>query len=230
MDTTKWIEIQSMDGLHARLFIPENQNEPLPVFVFLHGSSERGDDNQKQLIHIAPYLSSDTLQSIQACILLFPQCPEDDYWAPIDIIDGQWLTKTASDPTPIMKKLIRFLDSIHNDPRVDPSRIYISGLSMGGFGTWDLLSRKPELFAAGIPICGGGDPTKVESYSDVPIWAFHGTEDAIVPVELTRKTVNALKHIGSDILYTEFPGVSHHSWDLAIQYPGLLEWLFSKSK
>lgn len=231
MKNSKWGYFQTEDGLNIRMFIPEHsKHQKLPLFVFLHGSGERGDDNEKQLLNVAPYLSSDSIQKRFPCILLFPQCPENDYWAPIDIVEGQWLTQTNEVATPVMKKLIQYLDHNLDDPRIDQSRVYIGGLSMGGFGTWDLLSRKPEWFAAGVPICGGGDTTKVKYYSDVPIWAFHGTDDDVVPEELTRKTVESLQRYGAPVRYTEFPGVDHHSWDPAIEYPGLMDWLFMQSK
>ena len=231
MEENRWEPIITEDGLKMRLFTPKGkENQTLPLFVFLHGSGERGDNNLSQLYNVANFLSSDSVQSQFPCLLLFPQCPRKDYWAPIDIIDGQWLTKTTDEPTQVMKKLISHLEVFIEDSIVDNAKVYIGGLSMGGFGTWDLLSRKPDLFAAGVPICGGGDTTKVRYYKDVPIWAFHGADDQIVPVELTRNTVESLKKYGAPIKYTEFPGIDHHSWDLAIEYPGLLDWLFSQTK
>lgn len=231
MNDSDWQSIETEDGLKLRLFEPEKlESQSLPLIVFLHGSGERGEDNQKQLTHIAPLLSSDSIQLKYPSILLFPQCPQEDYWAPIDIVEGQWLTKTADQPTESLNKLIRFLEGYIESGKVDKSRIYMAGLSMGGFGTWDILSRKPEWFAAGIPICGGGDTTKVNRYSHIPIWTFHGSEDNVVPVELTRNTVEALRRYNAPIKYTEFEDVDHHSWYLAIEYPGLLEWLFEQKK
>jgi predicted peptidase len=231
MDKSKWEIVRTEDGLNVRLFWPKHDGlEKHPLFIFLHGSGQRGNDNEKQLLHIAPFLSSDFVRSKYPAVLLFPQCPTNDCWVPIDIVDCKWLPKSGEAATPIMKKLIKYLESFIENPLIDRSRIYLGGLSMGGFGTWDLLSRKPDWFAAAVPICGGADTTKVQNYSQIPIWTFHGSDDHVVPVELTRLTVESLKRYNAPIKYTEFPGVDHHSWDPAIEYPELLSWLFDQVK
>ena len=110
-------------------------------------------------------------------------------------------------------------------------QIYVGGLSMGGFGTFEILWRKPHFFAAAFPICGGGNPGKVEVYArKFPIWVFHGGSDPVVPVANSHLMVNALKAAGADVKYTEYPGVGHDSWKNAFAEPELLPWLFAQTK
>ncbi|MDD4496475.1 MAG: prolyl oligopeptidase family serine peptidase, partial [Eubacteriales bacterium] len=114
---------------------------------------------------------------------------------------------------------------------IDKSRIYVTGLSLGGFGTWDIISRHPELFAAAIPVCGGGDPSYAEVLVDMPIWTFHGSADSIVPVEGTREMVEALKAAGSELIkYTEYENAEHNVWNMAYVEDDLLTWLFGSTK
>lgn len=115
-------------------------------------------------------------------------------------------------------------------PQIDPDRLYITGLSMGGFGTWDAIQRKPDLFAAAVPICGGGDVSKASHITKIPIWVFHGAEDNLVNPKWSRDMVEAIKRAGGNPKYTEYPGVGHHSWVPAYSDPELFEWLFSQKK
>jgi predicted peptidase len=127
-------------------------------------------------------------------------------------------------PLQLVSKLI---DSFAQTPQVDKNRIYIGGLSMGGMGTFEMLWRKPDFFAAAFPICGGGDPDKVSTYAKgFPIWVFHGAQDKTVPVSNSRLMVNSLKKAGADVKYSEYPSVAHDSWNNAFAEPDLLEWLF----
>ena len=111
---------------------------------------------------------------------------------------------------------------------IDPQRIYLTGLSMGGYGTWDLLARKPDLFAAGVPVCGGGDESTAEKFAKVPVWVFHGDKDTAVPVGRSRTMVEALKKAGGHPKYTEYAGVGHNPWDKAYADPKLMNWLFKQ--
>ena len=113
---------------------------------------------------------------------------------------------------------------------IDPQRIYLTGLSMGGYGTWDLLARKPDLFAAGVPVCGGGDESTAEQIANIPIWVFHGDLDSAVPVSRSRTMVEALKKAGGHPKYSEYPGVEHNSWDKAYADPELMKWLFAQKR
>ena len=113
---------------------------------------------------------------------------------------------------------------------IDPQRIYLTGLSMGGYGTWDLLARKPDLFAAGVPVCGGGDESTAGKIAKIPIRVFHGDKDNSVPVARSRTMVEALKKAGGHPKYTEYAGVGHNPWDKAYADPKLMNWLFKQKK
>lgn len=231
-ENSTWQTNTTDKGLPYRSFYPEayKKGETLPLILFLHGAGERGDDNESQLVHIAPLLSSDSLQNINPCILIFPQCPEDDYWAHVNRGGGQWTVKSSESPTPAMQEVMSILDKVLDDPQVDKTRLYISGLSMGGFGTFDLLSRKPTLFAAAVPICGGADTTKVDQYAHVPLWNFHGAIDPVVPVELSQDFISNFIEVGGNPRYTEYHDGEHNIWDRAYKEPQLLTWLFKQKK
>jgi predicted peptidase len=200
----------------------------IPLLVWLHGAGERGDDNVSQLIHIVPYLGSDIVQSKFPSIILAPQCPKDGYWAPVKRFE--WSIINGGEVTPPMANLIQLLENILKDPKIDKSRVYIGGLSMGGFGTLDLLGRKPEWFAAALPICGGADLVKAANYKNVPLWIFHGAKDSVVPAKISRDLVQVLEAAGATPKYTEYPEGGHDVWNTAIRDPEVLPWLFSQKK
>jgi predicted peptidase len=125
---------------------------------------------------------------------------------------------------------MELLDKVAKDKHIDASRIYIGGLSMGGFGTFDLLARRPELFAAAVPVCGGADLEKAASYKSVPIWVFHGAKDPVVPADLSRSLIKVIEQAGGSPRYTEYPEGGHDVWNMAIREPELLPWLFNQKK
>ncbi|MCA9047007.1 MAG: prolyl oligopeptidase family serine peptidase, partial [Planctomycetaceae bacterium] len=126
--------------------------------------------------------------------------------------------------------VLELLDQLIKTHAIDEDRIYVMGLSMGGYGTWDLLARHPEKFAAGVPICGGGDEKQAAKIKEMPIWVFHGDADTAVKVERSRNMVAAIKEAGGKPKYTEYPGVGHNSWTPAINEPEILPWLFSQKR
>jgi predicted peptidase len=126
--------------------------------------------------------------------------------------------------------VLRVVEQLKKDYRIDPKRLYLMGLSMGGFGTWDTVERHPEMFAAAVPICGGGDSKRVGEIAKLPVWVFHGEKDSVVPVRLSREMVEALKAAGGSPRYTEYPGVDHNSWTPAFKEPELLKWLTAQKR
>lgn len=207
------------------------KGKKLPLFLFLHGAGERGNDNESQLIHIAPLLKSDSIQKVHPALIVFPQCPQNDLWAPIIRREGQLAANFSEKPTTPMEGVMHLLDTLMAQYPIDLERVYISGLSMGGFGTFDLLARRPDLFAAAISICGGADTTAVSRYSHVPMRIYHGDADPVVSVELSRQAYQALKNAGhTSVDYIEFQGVDHDSWTPAYEEPDILDWLFSQRK
>jgi predicted peptidase len=214
--------------LPYRIYIPKaNKNKKnIPMLCFLHGAGERGTDNSSQLVHVANYLSSDSIQALHSSILIFPQCPKDDYWAHVDVTDNVWTPEAKDNPTKSMIAVIELLQSIENEYNI--SQKYIAGLSMGGFGTFDLIARDVINFSGAIAICGGGDLTAVEKISKVPLHIFHGAKDPVVPVELSRTIYEELKKQNKEVYYTEYPNGSHDVWNQAMESVDLLNWLFSK--
>jgi predicted peptidase len=216
--------------LNYRFYRPDHldQGRKYPLVIFLHGSGERGDDNEKQLANGINLFSDSISQSEFACYILAPQCPEKQRWVEVDWkLPNHIQPVEPSKPFYLLNKLI---DSLTKEPGIDKLRIYITGLSMGGFGVWDLITRFPEKFAAAIPICGGGDETKALQIKDVPVWAFHGATDKAVMVERSRNMVEAVRKTGGNIRYTEYPQIGHACWNEAYAEKGLLEWLFSQKK
>jgi predicted peptidase len=230
--------LQGNDTLFLRILTPANYSpsKKYPLVLFLHGSGERGRDNDAQLTWGAS-LFLDSMNRVKyPAIVVFPQCPTDSSWAQTrhsatkDSLGG-FSVRTDIPATRPLQLVMDFLDTLVIHGAVDPKRMYVGGLSMGGFGTFDILWRKSDLFAAAIPICGGGDPEKVLVYrKKLPIWVFHGDADPVVPVANSRRMVNALKAAGANVKYTEYPGVGHDSWKDAFKEPELLPWLFAQRK
>ena len=213
------------------IFYPDsygNKNEKSPLFLWLHGAGERGNENTRQLIHIAPYVTSNEIMSKYPAVWVFPQCPKGEYWAPVD--RKEWKITPGGEIEPSMVGVIELLDRILKNPKIDKDRIYVGGLSMGGFGTLDLLSRRPEIFAAALPICGGADLDRAENYLNVPIWIFHGAKDAVVSPQFSRDLVRRLEEKGAHPRYTEYPEGVHNVWNDAIKDPEVLEWIFNQKK
>lgn len=195
----------------------------LPLVLFLHGAGERGDDNSAQVKHgIKQFLAR---EAKYPCVLVVPQCPKNLWWSG----NRRSQTATGDEKGPdTMSLVIELLESLQKELPLDPKRLYVTGLSMGGFGTWDLLVRKPAMFAAGIPVCGGGDVSKAAVIAKIPQWVHHGDKDTAVNVEQSRKMVAAMKTAGGEPKYTEYPGVGHNSWDNTYADDAVYEWLFAQ--
>jgi predicted peptidase len=199
-----------------------------PLVVFLHGAGERGDDNVSQLKHAAKDFANEERRRMYPAYVLMPQCPKDRRWCEVDWkLNAHNFPENPSEPLRLVKELI---DVMLESAGVDETRVYITGLSMGGFGTWDAIARYDNLFAAAAPICGGADLKTAEKLSRFPIWTFHGDKDQSVNVSRTREMVAALKALGSTIQYTEYPGVPHDSWTETYKNPELYAWLFAQQK
>lgn len=214
------------EGMPYRIYVPEGAQGELPLVLYLHGAGRRGNDNRAQIKDnsFLQALRSEENLAAYPCILLVPQCPKNQGW--VSSQDEDFSRNTAA--------LMGLLEQVKADYPVDPARVYITGNSMGGFGTWGMLLAYPDYFAAAVPICGGwlrdDDPAHAPLYKDVPIWAFHGDQDTAVPVERTRDMVEALKAVGGNIKYTEYPGEGHGISERAYHEPELLPWLFAQSR
>jgi predicted peptidase len=200
--------------------------ERYPLVVFLHGAGERGRDNDKQLKYLPTWMAEPALRERHPCFLLAPQCREGERW-----VDVSWADKKSlpqGPPTTDMLAAIAAIQAVSSREAVDPARIYLTGLSMGGYGTWDLAARQPERFAAILPICGGGDEATAPRLAKLPIWCFHGDADTVVPVERSRRMIEAVRAAGGNPKYSELPGVGHDSWTPAYRDPTVLDWLFAQ--
>ncbi|MCB0703977.1 MAG: prolyl oligopeptidase family serine peptidase [Saprospiraceae bacterium] len=197
-----------------------------PLVIFLHGSGERGDDNEAQLKWGVLNFASDQIMKMHPSIVIAPQCPAGMSWGNFSYED----MSLQPAPTEPMKLLMELIDqSIQNLP-VDTNRIYITGLSMGGFGTFDAISRYPDLFAAAVPVCGGGDVSKAASIAHIPIWIFHGALDGAVNPVLSQNMLVALTKAGAHPGYTQYPEAGHFSWIAAYSDLMMMEWLYSQHK
>lgn len=214
------------------LYVPAGYDaaKPWPLVVFLHGAGERGDDGLVQSeVGIGPAIKRNPDRF--PCLVLMPQCPRDKFWdVMFDAIEGM-MAQTRKDYT------------------VDPARVYLTGLSMGGYATWLWGPLKTDTFAAFMPICGGGDPRdlkhlcgdmdlsrfgtmeeRVAKLAPLPVWVFHGAKDDVVPPFRSRQMVNLLKKAGGTVKYTEFPDANHNSWDAAYGDAESIAWLLAQRK
>lgn len=241
------------NSLPYRLFIPENNNiKPLPLVLCLHGAGERGSDNELQIkYHRLATSWADSINQIKyPCYVVAPQCPEGEKW-----VDVEWNAGSYSiEKVPISNELetvVDLIDKLKSEFKIDLNRIYVTGLSMGGYATWDLITRFPNKFAAAIPMSGGGDSSKVKLIKNIPIWVFHGKLDGTVPVSGSRQMIEALEKIGENFIrtqylspqtidyfidkknknfYTEYPNGNHVIWAESYDNPQLFKWVFSQSK
>ncbi len=211
--------------LQAPLSIQAGQKYPL--VIGLHGAGERGHDNERTLTWFAP-LANDTLRIQYPAFVLIPQCPKERRWCEVD-----WSLPShviPAEPSIPMRVLIELIDDMVKKYPIDSERIYVTGLSMGGFGTFDLLARKPDLFACAVPICGGADTATAERVKHVPMWIFHGALDRVVIPERSRDMVAALRRVGALPQYTEYPNIEHGSWKPTYANPDVWRWMFAQRK
>ena len=226
------------DGpLPYRLYTPDNYDGDTyhyPLFVFLHGAGERGNDNSLQLKNAVQNMFNDLDSPLYQSIAIFPQCPKNgsnlSQWVDTPWSEGNYSVKNISESDDI-KSVLEIIQTIKENYNINNRRVYIMGVSMGGFGTWDLLMRHTTDFAAAIPLCGGGDPTYAYKLVDTPIWTVHGAKDDVVPVASTREMVSTIQSMGSvKIKYTELENAGHNVWDYASTNYEMIEWLFSQIK
>ncbi len=204
--------------------------EKYPLVLFLHGAGERGDDPAKVLIHFPELMAKPDHRKKYPCFLIVPQCREGEQWVKRPWTDLK-STPIAQDPSAMLDMAMKVLDRSLKEFPVDKSRVYVTGLSMGGYGSWELAMRRPKLFAALAPICGGADESQAAKLKNVSIWTAHGDADTVVPVERSRRMVQAVKDAGGSVHYVEYPKVGHNSWTPAYTDPkGVLPWMFQQKR
>ncbi len=208
--------------------IQYDENQSYPLVLFFHGAGERGYDNVVPLTHIAPLFTKGVNRKYYPCFVLVPQCPPEQRWVEVD-----WSAEAhdiPQEPSTPMQLTLNLLDEIIENYHIDTNRLYVTGLSMGGFATWDIIARYPDTFAAAVPICGGGDVATTEEIKDIPLWAFHGKLDQVVLVSRSRDMILSIREAGGKPKYTEYPNEYHGSWKPAYQEPDLLKWMFAQKK
>lgn len=215
-----------------RLFLPPDYNstKKYPLLLSFHGAGSRGNDNVKQLRPWVAGWMDEYVQKEHPCIILMPQCPIKKQWVNVPWKEGSY--KMSNIPISNSLKLTKkILDKIVKEESVDKERIYVMGASMGGYGTWNFIMCYPRLIAAAVPICGAADPLMAKKIKEIPIWAFHGSRDKVVPLRGSVDMINSLKSHGeSKVRLTIYEGVGHDSYELAWQESDLIDWVFSQTK
>jgi predicted peptidase len=218
------------ETVNTRIYLPPGMSadRKWPIVLFLHGAGERGTNNVSQLKHGVEALIRYGKNANDPAILLVPQCPANAQWVAVP-----WNAPAHTQPDqpsrPLRLALALLRSKIESLP-VDPARVYITGVSMGGYGTWDAIQRTPGLFAAAMPICGGGDTAMAPAITHIPIWTFHGDKDTAVPVERSRDMAKALEACGGKIQYREYPGAGHDVWTRTYNDADVLSWFFSQRR
>jgi len=186
------------------LFLPEEYEtqQQWPLILFLHGSGERGSNLEIVKRHGIARIVEEELNF--PFITVSPQCPQGEKWS--------------------VQHLSDLFDEVMDTYHVDPDRVYLTGLSMGGYGTWCWAAAQPHRFAAIAPVCGRGDPTEACNLKNLPVWVFHGGRDAVVPLSQSEVMVSALKACGGNVKFTVYPEAGHDSWTQTYSYSGLYEW------
>jgi predicted peptidase len=219
------------DTLKYRQLYPDYDTlRKYPLVIFLHGSGERGTDNEAQLKWGVQNFATDYNMKMHPAFVVAPQCPDNMDWSEFRTKkNGETIFMEAL-PTKPMALLIELIQQYKKNNSIDTNRIYITGLSMGGFGTFDIIQRYPNLFAAAVPVCGGGDVSKATAIKHIPMWIFHGAEDQVVSPTLSVNMLQALMMAGAHPGYTQYPTVGHFSWIAAYNDPMMMEWLFKQHK
>ena len=217
------------DTLNYRILKPLNYDstKQYPVHLFLHGAGERGNDNVSQLVHGSKlFLKKESREKYNSWVI-FPQAPKYDWWGYKDPYKLNYNVKESK----AMSLVVKLMDNFSKRNDVNQNKIYVSGLSMGGMGTFVILNLRPNMFAAATPICGDGDPNSVNNYAKkIPIWIFHGSDDKVVSPKKSLKMANAIIDAGGSPKITFYENVGHDSWNNAFAEEDFLKWIHSKTK
>ncbi len=232
----KHLFIENNDTLPYRMLFPKDYkvDKSYPLIIFLHGSGERGNDNSLQLKHGASFFQADSIRNKYPAFVVFPQCETGESWNNAEY-SSEGTDQTVTFPTRHkenvqLDRVENLIKSLHKKFSIDKQRIYVGGLSMGGMGTFELVSRNPRMFAAAFAICGGAHPNTARRLKRTSWWIFHGLNDDIIPAKASENIYDALKNRSADVRISLYENIGHESWTRAFEEPGLMSWLFSKSK
>jgi predicted peptidase len=201
-----------------------------PLILFLHGHGVEGLDNRLQVLGLGPIFLNKAFRRNFPCYVLAPQCPPDASWDHAIGYAKQSEYRLLPDASRPMRQVLRLLDRLQRVYPIDPARIYVMGYSMGGSGTWDVISRQPRRFAAAVVFCGRADTSQAAKLTRLPMWVFHGALDDTIDVGWSRGMVAAMTRAGGHPRYTEFTGVGHSCWMRAMAEPELFPWLFAENR
>ena len=223
--------IRTGDTLNYRMLFPDADTlRKYPLVIFLHGSGERGSDNEAQLKWGVQNFAGDKNMVQHPAIVIAPQCPLNQTWSNTKRSPNSTAMELLPTPSKPMQLLVELIKETVAKMPVDTNRIYITGLSMGGYGTFDAIERYPRLFAAAVPVCGGGDVSKAALFAHLPVWMFHGAEDPAVNVANSVEMNAALMKAGAHPGLTVYPETGHFSWLAAYSDEHMMEWLFRQHK
>lgn len=226
--TTPFRQKETQDGLKYCEYTPKASQEKKPLVLFLHGVGECGSDNELQLKNGILKAFEDQNSPFYQAYVIAPQCPEGEQWVDYSYSNGNYRIENVAESS-VMQKVVSLVENYRAMEEIDADRIYVMGLSMGGYGTWDIISRHTDLFAAAVPICGGGPLDAVGKLLHLPIYAFHGTKDSTVAYQNSVDLIQAITDAGGkEAQLVSFEGVGHNAWDKAFTYDSLFEWMFSK--
>jgi predicted peptidase len=231
----KGTSFENEDGnkLLYRFYKPDvKSGEKYPLVIYLHGGGQGGNDNLKQLDRVPAFFTSSDVQKKYPSFVIAPQCPSGVQWVnttfksmPFDHYDQSKIRES-----PEFTMLLKLIDQLCKQYPIDKNRIYMAGFSMGSSGTWDFISRHPEIIAAAVPISGVSDTSTVKKILNIPIWAFHGENDDIAPVRLNRDMYELINKAGGNCKLTIFENNGHGCVKKTLNYPGLADWVFSQRK
>ena len=226
------------DTLPYRILFPINFDpaKKYPLVILLHGAGERGNDNEAQLNPSGKLFLQGPVRQLFPAIVVIPQCPKTDFWSDVQfqrdsLGNNKFTFPIDAKPTKAMHALMGCVAEFLQKPYVNKHRVYVGGLSMGGMGTFEIIGREPNVFAAAFAICGGDNTLNAKKYAKkVPLWLFHGGKDNVVSPDHSLVMVDAIKAAGGDPKFTLYPNDGHNCWDDAFAESDLLPWLFSHSK
>lgn len=229
--------INGQDTLNYRLLVPKDlkKSKKYPLHLFLHGYGEKGDDNKKQLTYIAGLFTNKKNRSQYKSFGIFPQFPDGDSWTnreKVRSIKGMYYKFFEDkEPTKSLSLVIKLMDSLVQTENANTKRVYVTGLSNGGMGTFEMLYRRPNMFAAATPICGGAHPKTAKLYAKkTPVWIFHGSKDDTVHPLYSVKMVEAIIKAGGNPKFTLYDNVNHDSWLNAFEDKDFFKWIYSQEK
>lgn len=230
VEAEKKVFKNSYDSIPYRLVYPEKQiqTEKYPLLVYLHGMGARGNDNEKPLEKFSVFFSDSTTSNKFPCYILIPQCPENDVWVSFPNFPNS--LSVSAEPTHAAQSVLALIHHLIVAKNIDTTRIYLTGYSMGGEGTFDLLAREPKLFACGVPLASVADTSKAKLPERIPIWAFHGSDDKVNDVKYSRMMIEAIKKTGGNPNYSEIKGRGHDCRNDAYMNKDLWKWMFKQHK